>query len=212
MTFYIQPINLMPAEPEHLLIFARYPELGKVKTRLAAGLGEAAALAAYRQLLAHTAAAVAPLPAVRTLWLAAAPPAEAAPLWPGTAQQVQPVVPDLGQRMAHAFGAAFAAGARRVVIIGTDCPGLSTDILEAAFHQLRTHDVVLGPADDGGYYLLGLQRPQPALFQGLSWSTDSVLRDTLAIAAREALTVARLPTLHDVDTAEDWRRWQARRG
>ncbi|RTQ52393.1 glycosyltransferase [Hymenobacter gummosus] len=197
---------------EHLLIFARYPELGKVKTRLAAGLGAAAALEAYEQLLAHTEAAVAPLAAARTLWLAAVPPAGAAPLWPGTAQQLQPTAADLGQRIAHAFDAAFASGARRVVIIGTDCPGLSTAILEAAFRALHEHDVVLGPAADGGYYLLGLQQPQPTLFAGLQWSTDSVLRDTLALAARQGLTVAQLPTLRDVDTAEDWQHWQGQRG
>ncbi|GAB3824908.1 TIGR04282 family arsenosugar biosynthesis glycosyltransferase [Hymenobacter jeollabukensis] len=194
---------------EHLLIFARYPELGKVKTRLAAGLGEEAALDIYRQLLDHTQAAVAPLPIESTLWLAAAPPPGAGPLWPGTRQQLQPAAADLGQRMAHAFAAAFAEGAQRTVVIGTDCPGLSTDILVAAFRQLHGHDVVLGPADDGGYYLLGLRQPQSALFEGIHWSTDSVLRDTLARAAAAGLTVALLPTLHDVDTAEDWRRWQA---
>ncbi|MCC3156848.1 TIGR04282 family arsenosugar biosynthesis glycosyltransferase [Hymenobacter sp. 15J16-1T3B] len=203
-------ISTLPdVSDEHLLIFARYPELGKVKTRLAAGLGEEAALSIYRQLLAHTRAAVAPLPAARTLWLAAAPPPAAGPLWPGTAQQLQPVGADLGQRMAHAFAAAFAQGARRVVVIGTDCPGLRTELLATAFEQLRHHDVVLGPAADGGYYLLGLGQPQPALFEGIRWSTDSVLRDTLAIAERQRLTVARLPTLQDVDTAEDWQRWQA---
>ncbi|RAK69739.1 TIGR04282 family arsenosugar biosynthesis glycosyltransferase [Hymenobacter edaphi] len=194
---------------EHLLIFARYPELGKVKTRLAAGLGDEPALDIYRQLLDLTHAAVAPLPATRTLWLAAAPPPEAAPLWPGTRQQLQPAAADLGQRMAHAFAAAFAEGARRTVVIGTDCPGLRTDLLATAFRHLHSHDVVLGPADDGGYYLLGLCQPQPALFEGIHWSTGSVLRDTLALAARAGLTVALLPTLHDVDTAEDWRRWQA---
>lgn len=193
---------------EHLLIFARYPELGRVKTRLAAGLGADKALAVYRQLLDHTAAVVAPLPVQRTLWLAAAPPAGAAPLWPDTPYRLQPLVPDLGQRMAHAFDAAFAVGARRVVIIGTDCPGLSTALLQAAFRALHTADVVLGPATDGGYYLLGLRRPQPALFQGIPWSTDTVRRDTLAAARQQGLRVHELPPLRDVDTEDDWRAWQ----
>lgn len=194
---------------EHLLIFARYPELGRVKTRLAAGLGAERALTIYRQLLGHTETVVAPLPVERTLWLAASPPVGAAPLWPGTAQRLQPEVPDLGQRMSHAFDAAFAVGARRVVIIGTDCPGLSTALLRAAYHALHTTDVVLGPATDGGYYLLGLRGPQPALFQGISWSTDTVRRDTLATAHRQGLSVRELPTLQDVDTAQDWQAWQA---
>ncbi|OON70217.1 TIGR04282 family arsenosugar biosynthesis glycosyltransferase [Hymenobacter sp. CRA2] len=195
---------------EHLLIFARYPELGKVKTRLAAGLGPDAALAAYRQLLFHTQATVMPLPTGRTLWLAATPPLGAAPLWPGVPQRVQPATPDLGQRMEHAFEEAFDAGALRVVIIGTDCPQLSTDLLTEAFQLLHTHDVVLGPAHDGGYYLLGLSQPRAELFSGIKWSTATVLRDTRAIAERAGLSVALLPMLQDVDTAEDWQAWQAR--
>ena len=193
---------------EHLLIFARYPELGKVKTRLAAGLGAEKALAVYQQLLRHTGAVVAPLRVERTLWLAAAPPAGAAPLWPGITQRLQPAVADLGQRMEQAFDAAFAVGARRVVIIGTDCPGLSTALLEAAYQALHTADVVLGPAVDGGYYLLGLRRPQSALFQGIRWSTDSVRRETLAIARQQGLRVVELPLLQDVDTEQDWLAWQ----
>lgn len=197
---------------EHLLIFARYPELGKVKTRLAADLGPDAALAAYRQLLFHTQAVVQPLPAARTLWLAAEPPPAAPPLWAGTPQRVQPAAADLGQRMAYAFAEAFAEGARRVVVIGSDCPGLSTALLTEAFAQLQHRDVVLGPAHDGGYYLLGLRQPQPALFEGITWSTDAVRRDTLAIAARLGLAVTELPTLRDVDTAEDWHAWQRAMG
>ncbi|WP_460677580.1 TIGR04282 family arsenosugar biosynthesis glycosyltransferase [Hymenobacter coalescens] len=204
--------QITPLKPDHLLIFARYPELGRVKTRLAAELGPDAALAAYRQLLYHTQAAVRPLTAGRTLWLAAPPPPAAGPLWPGVPQRVQPAAADLGQRMAHAFEDAFAGGAQRVVIIGTDCPGLSTALLERAFQELHTHDVVLGPAHDGGYYLLGLRAPQPALFAGIAWSTEAVLRDTLAIAARQHLAVAQLPTLRDVDTAADWRAWQQSAG
>lgn len=203
---HISHINTV--SDEHLLIFARYPELGKVKTRLAAGVGPEKALAVYQQLLSHTEAVVAPLAVERTLWLAAAPPAGAAPLWAGTTQRLQPALPDLGQRMEQAFDAAFAVGARRVVIIGTDCPGLSTALLHRAFHALHSTDVVLGPATDGGYYLLGLRRPQPALFQGISWSTATVRRDTLATAQRQGLRVRELPMLGDVDTAEDWQAWQ----
>ncbi|UYZ60488.1 TIGR04282 family arsenosugar biosynthesis glycosyltransferase [Hymenobacter latericus] len=198
------------AAPDHLLVFARYPELGKVKTRLAAHLGDAAALDAYQQLLSHTRAVAQPLPGSRTLWLAAAPPTGAAPLWPDWPQRVQPPLPDLGQRMEHAFTQAFAAGAGRVVIIGTDCPGLQTRHLQEAFALLHTHEVVLGPAHDGGYYLLGMRQLRPELFGGIRWSTDTVLRDTLQIAHRLRLQVAQLPPLHDVDTAADWHAWQQR--
>ncbi|MEJ7661376.1 MAG: TIGR04282 family arsenosugar biosynthesis glycosyltransferase [Hymenobacter sp.] len=159
----------------HLLIFAREPVLGRVKTRLAAGIGAEAALAAYRELLALTAAAVAAAQVPATVWLAEAPADEAAatipaaapprPEWPGLPWRVQPPADSLGTRMAHAFGAAFGAGAGRVVVIGTDCPGLSAALLTRAFDQLLTHDVVIGPAADGGYYLLGMNRLEVEFFK-----------------------------------------------
>ncbi|MBO3271923.1 TIGR04282 family arsenosugar biosynthesis glycosyltransferase [Hymenobacter defluvii] len=198
----------------HLLIFAREPVLGRVKTRLAAGIGAEAALSVYRELLAHTAQAVieAQLPA--TVWLAEAPtsllaPNEALPEWPGLPWQMQPAADLLGARMAHAFAEAFATGATRIAIIGTDCPGLTAAHLTQAFQLLTDHDVVLGPADDGGYYLLGLRQPQPVLFENKTWSTPTVLADTLADAQRLGLRTALLPTLHDVDSAADLARWRA---
>ena len=115
---------------------------------------------------------------------------------------------DLGERLTYAFAQAFAGGAARAVVIGTDCPGLSAALLGQAFEELRTHDLVVGPADDGGYYLLGLSAPRPALFANKAWSTATVLADTLADAARLHLRVARLPTLHDVDGAPDLARWR----
>ncbi len=193
---------------DQLIVFARYPERGKVKTRLAAELGADEALAVYRQLLAHTERVTAPLAAARVLWLAEAPPPGAPPLWPDGPQRVQPAGADLGQRMRHAFGEAFARGAQRAVVIGTDCPGLSTAHLRQAYERLLTHDVVLGPATDGGYYLLGLRAPQPALFAGISWSTATVLADTRAAAQRQQLRVALLPELSDVDTAADLAVWR----
>ena len=194
----------------HLLIFARHPELGRVKTRLARTLGDEAALAVYVELLGHTRAAAEALPgAHKTIWFAdhAPTPAEAEAHWPGYDCRVQPAG-DLGQRMAAAFGQAFAAGAEAAAIIGTDCPGLSTAHLAAAFAHLRDHDVVLGPADDGGYYLLGMRQVHAALFADKAWSTDAVLPATLADAARLGLRVALLPTLRDVDTEADLRAWR----
>jgi rSAM/selenodomain-associated transferase 1 len=211
-------MNSLADRPVHLLIFAREPVLGRVKTRLAAGIGAEAALATYRQLLALTAQAVATAGVPATVWLAEAPalpfgparhdPAQPRPEWPGLPWHVQPPAESLGARMAHAFGAAFEAGAGRAVIIGTDCPGLRAELLQQAFEQLLTHDVVLGPAADGGYYLLGMNKLQPELFANKDWSTATVLPDTLADAARLGLRVAQLPTLHDVDSAEDLAIWQ----
>jgi rSAM/selenodomain-associated transferase 1 len=196
----------------HLLVFAREPELGRVKTRLAAGIGAEAALAVYRELLALTAAAVAAAQVPATVWLAEAPtvadPAQPRPEWPGFPWRVQPAADSLGARMAQAFAETFAAGAGRVVIIGTDCPGLSTELLQQAFDQLLHHELVVGPADDGGYYLLGMNKLEAELFSNKDWSTATVLPDTLADAARLGLRVARLPTLHDVDSAQDLATWR----
>jgi rSAM/selenodomain-associated transferase 1 len=200
------------ASAKQLLVFARVPALGRVKSRLAAGVGEAAALATYQELLAITHRAITEAKVPATVWLADTvghlPTTEETQPWPNLAARCQPAG-DLGTRMATAFAAAFAAGAGRVAIIGTDCPGLQATHLTQAFALLETHDVVLGPATDGGYYLLGLRQPQPELFQHKAWSTDSVLADTLADARRLGLRVALLPALRDVDTAADLAAWRA---
>jgi rSAM/selenodomain-associated transferase 1 len=203
----------MTSTPEHLLIFAREPVLGRVKTRLAADIGPAAALATYRELLALTAAAVAAAQVPATVWLAEAPalpaePTQPRPEWPALPWRVQPPADSLGERMRHAFAEAFAAGAARVLIIGTDCPGLTAALLLRALDQLATHDLVVGPAADGGYYLLGMSELQADLFASKQWSTDTVLADTLADAARLGLRVAQLPTLTDVDSARDLDAWR----
>ena len=96
-----------------------------------------------------------------------------------------------------------------MAIIGTDCPGLRASHLAGAFAALETADVVLGPATDGGYYLLGLRQPQPELFRNKAWSTDSVLADTVADARRLGLRVALLPELRDVDDVDDLAAWNA---
>ncbi|MBI5191058.1 MAG: TIGR04282 family arsenosugar biosynthesis glycosyltransferase [Nitrospirae bacterium] len=112
---------------------------------------------------------------------------------------------DLGARMAAAFGCAFGAGARKAVIVGSDVPTLPSEFISDAFGMLDTADVVLGPSQDGGYYLVGLTRPVPALFAHIPWSARTVFRDTLARAEGLGLSVSTLPTLRDVDTFEDLR-------
>lgn len=197
---------------EHLIIFARHPELGRVKTRLAADIGAEQALAIYRQLLAHTRAVAAPLEVHKTVWLAETTTApEQAADWLGYEQLPQPPG-DLGQKMQTAFAHDLARGAAKVVIIGTDCPGLSTAHLTEAFAALDTHDVVLGPAADGGYYLLGLKRLHPELFHNKPWSTATVRTETEADAARLHLRLHRLPELTDIDTGADLRAWQLASG
>ncbi|SHK51522.1 TIGR04282 family arsenosugar biosynthesis glycosyltransferase [Hymenobacter psychrotolerans] len=194
----------------HLLIFARYPELGRVKSRLAAGIGPEAALAVYRELLAHTRAATDNLPVHKTVWLAERPqqPDAEPELWPGYQHLLQHPG-ELGAKMMTAFSHAFAAGAQSAVIIGTDCPGITQALLEQAFEALHTHELVIGPAEDGGYYLLGMKEVYADLFAGKSWSTNAVLPHTLADADRLNLRVQLLPMLRDVDDAADLAAWRA---
>jgi rSAM/selenodomain-associated transferase 1 len=110
---------------------------------------------------------------------------------------------DLGARMQHAASTLFADGYRRLLIIGTDFPSLSLSIFRDALAQLTTHPVVLGPALDGGYYLLGLTRPAPELFERIPWSTAEVLKATVARAEAAGLSVGQLQPWRDVDTIED---------
>ncbi len=112
---------------------------------------------------------------------------------------------DLGERMHRAFVQAFAAGAERVVLIGSDCPTVGTDDINGAWNVLLTHDLVLGPAIDGGYWLIGLRSSQAGLFQAMPWSTKTVLAETLERAAKLGLRVHLCSQKNDVDAEQDWR-------
>ncbi len=191
-----------------LMIFARNPVLGQVKQRIACVLGEAAALRIYKRLLGHTLDCIAdcivgctvPLRCDKWLWYAGGTPTEAAFLPADCTIQHQPTTGHLGERMAFAFAKAFAAGYDEVVIIGSDCDELTTGHLLDAFAQLKTHEAVLGPAADGGYYLLGLREPPPkGLFDHTKWSTDEVHALAMTALAQANRSVALLPTLHDTD-------------
>ncbi len=197
-----------PARSRALLVFARDPVPGQVKTRLIPALGADAAAALYRQLLVHSLRVAAALPGVaRTLWVDRPDPGtwirEAASAH-GMALAVQ-CHGDLGRRMHRALETALAA-ADRAILIGSDCPGYDPHYLEAAFGALEDHDAVLGPAADGGYVLLGLRRAEPALFEAVDWGSNHVLAQTRTHLGRLGLSWAELPTLHDVDTAADLER------
>lgn len=187
-----------------LLLMVKNPVPGRTKTRLAASVGDDQALRMYGMLARHTRDQALGLRGV-TRYLHYSERVDLQDDWPnsGFLKLVQ-VGEGLGERMAAAFDRAFARGHDRVVIIGSDCPGVTTALLEQAFAELDTHEIVVGPATDGGYYLLGLRHPQPTLFADMTWSTEHVLRDTLARAQVQGLTPARLPERSDVDYLEDW--------
>jgi rSAM/selenodomain-associated transferase 1 len=190
---------------ERLLVFVKAPRPGAVKTRLAKTIGAAAAAAAYRQLVATLLNQLHDLGGVEVCF---SPDDAAGEVrhwlkdgWSCTPQGEG----DLGRRMHSAFQRAFYAGAKRVVIIGSDCPAIGVGDIREAWGGLQTHDVVLGPAADGGYWLIGLRQPQPDLFGDVCWSTDNVFEETLRRAQRAGLSVQLLRELADVDTDLDWR-------
>jgi uncharacterized protein len=186
-----------------LLIFVKNPRLGRVKTRLAATIGPEAALQIYLTLLEHTRKVALGLAAQR--WVCYSDSIEPDDAWtaPDFEKHLQ-ATGDLGQRMATAFEQALAAGSQRVIIIGSDCAELDSALLQQAFTALERTDLVIGPAHDGGYYLLGMTAHHPALFEGVAWSTDAVRAQTESIAERLGLTCTLLPALADVDTEADW--------
>lgn len=188
-----------------LLIFCKNPHLGKVKTRLAATVGDAEALRVYRILLEKTRAAALNVEAERRLYYSDF--VETGDEWPEThfhkhAQTGQ----DLGERMENAFRDAFSDGGTKVVIIGSDCPDLSGTLLQGAFQRLDEADFVLGPASDGGYYLLGMKTLEASLFRDMEWSVSTVGAETLHRIGGLGKSCFLMPVLDDVDTEEDWRR------
>jgi len=190
----------MPA----LLLFIKNPIPGKTKTRLAADVGNEMALKMYHVLTDWTREQAAGLAGVdRYLWYSSFINTEDA--WPATDfTKLLQQGDGLGERMEHALGHAFAQGHDRAIIIGSDCPGITTEYLDTAFAALDDNDLVVGPALDGGYTLLGMRRLHPTLFRDMEWSTESVLPQTLERAASAELSVHQLPALSDVDYLEDW--------
>jgi hypothetical protein len=190
-----------------LALFLKEPRAGAVKTRLIPALGAPGAAALYRALAEAVVAATRPGPGdyERLFFFAPAEAHAAMSAWfPGEAWIAQEG-PDLGARMSSAFDEAFRRGADRVAIVGTDVPGLTRDDIAAALASLEDHDLVLGPARDGGYYLIALARPRPALFQGIAWGTGSVLAATMERAASLGLSVRVLAERRDIDTLDDVR-------
>jgi rSAM/selenodomain-associated transferase 1 len=187
-----------------IALLVKAPRSGFVKTRLAADVGEACATAVYRQIgsdVARSVARAGPL----TVWYAPADEENAVRAWLGDHEYRPQGSGDLGARMQVAVSYHLDRGDGPVVVIGGDCPGVTASVVREAAARLAVADVVLGPSLDGGYYLLGLNAPESALFRDIPWSTDRVLQITESRCRACHLTFERLSPLRDLDTAEDMR-------
>ena len=197
---------------ETLIIFSRYPEPGKTKTRMIPALGAEGAADLQRQMTEHTLKTAIALTSVREVKIEvhfAGGNITLMQEWLGRdVEYVAQVSGDLGEKMRAASDLAFDRGSQRVVIIGIDCPDIDCQILTQAFNCLGDRDLVLGVAEDGGYYLIGLNRSVPELFKHIAWGTEKVLAQTKDIAERLDLKVNCLTTLADVDRPEDLKIWQ----
>jgi len=190
-----------------LVVFLKEPRPGAVKTRLAASIGPQAAAELYRALAEAVLEATTPVAGEYERLVFFDPPEARSALreWlPGVSLRAQ-AGGELSARLADAFARAFGRGATRVAIVGSDAPALTRETVLQALDGLTLADVVLGPAEDGGYYLIALRAPHPELVGGIDWSTPAVLQQTLERAAAAGLLVRQLERLRDVDTLEDLR-------
>jgi len=194
-------------KPPAVIVFARAPSAGGTKTRLIPALGPDGAADLYRCFLLDTLANLQGLDA--EVVVAAAEEADsravaslAEDVCPGAELIVQSGA-DLGERIADSVRQVLSRGHPRVAVIGTDSPSLPSRLVGEALDLAADRDLVLGPSFDGGYYLIGLRAPAPALFAGIAWGSDSVLCDTLARARDLRLSIALLQPWYDVDTPGD---------
>lgn len=189
-----------------LLLFAKYPEKGKVKRRLVPHLGEEKVVELYKNFM---------LDSLSTMnasgvefYVCVYPPDSKASFieWLGSDYSYLPQEGEnLGERIKNGFISAFARTYNRVVTIGSDIPNLPCEFINDAFSRLTTEDMVIGPAADGGYYLIGFTRTTflPESFEGIPWGTHTVLQETLKVVKKRSHSVHLLPEWHDIDTYDD---------
>jgi hypothetical protein len=193
--------------PNHiLLIFLKYPEPGKVKTRLAEDLGYEKATEIYSRMAESIIHNLSKSKEYKTI-VFFDPPDRKREIenWLGKRYQLfAQEGKSLGERMVNAFNKTFSLGAKKAVIIGTDCVEISMEIVSQAFNSLDETDVVLGPAEDGGYYILGMKKLIPEIFDDIRWSTSQVLVQTIDKIKENGLKFSLLKTLRDIDTLSDF--------
>ena len=183
-----------------IMVFVRNPELGRVKTRLAKSIGDQEALLTYKILIKHTCKIISEIDSDQLIFYS--DKVQENDIWTATncKKQIQ-TKGDLGQKMLAAFQHGFSLGYQKIIIIGSDLYSLRPKHIESAFEKLENYDVVIGPALDGGYYLLGLNFIIPKIFKQKQWSTSSVLKETLSDL--KEFNVNLLEPLNDIDTYED---------
>ncbi|TFV97741.1 glycosyltransferase [Algoriphagus kandeliae] len=190
---------------EAIIIFQKNPEKGRVKTRLAADIGEDQALEVYLKLCEICYKTCNSYPADKFLFFDSYLPSDIIPGAEGFQYLIQDAG-DLGNKMNEALQRILGKGYEKVVLIGTDCPELTSEHLKQAFEYLEYNDVVLGPALDGGYYLVGVKNKVPEIFDGIPWSTNEVLKKTIKKCTSIGLSYKSLTELSDLDTLDDWNR------
>lgn len=193
-----------------IILFAKYPELGKVKTRLAKDIGNEPALRIYSRLLHNTLTMMLECNfADKVVYLGEDKFLnhfkQDYPQWEVKVQSGG----DLGERLINAMNCEMGLNTQ-LIFIGADCPEITSRLILSAIKSLQYHDIVIGPATDGGYYLIGLRNHYPQLFCGIDWSTDKVFFQTKKAAEKLHLRIFDLPYLTDIDTAEDWEKYQSR--
>jgi uncharacterized protein len=196
-----------------LIIFTRYPEPGTTKTRLIGALGANGAAELHRQMTELVVGmgrkSKASIGIAIEIRFAGGDDSKMRQWLGNDMDYAGQTGLDLGERMDNAFKAGFDQGCDRIVLVGSDCPGLTTDILDKAFQVLDHHPVVLGPAADGGYYLVGLKQRLPILFKEIPWGTEHVLEETRKALSIREISCALLERLSDVDTPEDLHVWES---
>ena len=186
-----------------VIVFVKNPELGKVKTRLAATLGDEKALEIYNRLLDYTRDVLIKVRDTKKYVFYSSFIDEGDSWQNDIFEKKLQVKGGLGEKITKALKSIFEI-CDQVVIIGSDCPQLTPDHIEMAFDKLQKHNIAIGPSHDGGYYLLGMDRFYSDIFQDINWSTDTVFQETLQKVESSGLTSYILETLSDIDYEEDW--------
>ncbi len=191
-------------ETRALIIFIKNPKLGKVKTRIAETAGDHRALEIYQELLSHTQKVTLEVAVDRYLYYAATITDD--DMW-SSEQFVKRVqsAGDIGDRMSNAI--LECENTDKVILIGSDCASITPKHIESAYAELEDHDVVLGPTYDGGYYLIGMKKSCHEIFDGVDWSTEKVLSQSIEKIQAENLTYGLIEKLSDIDYLEDWEKW-----